>query len=59
MKAKDEIINEVLELYEFHKNESIKLASILGILRGTPDDNKIKPPVALPEEKKTLPPLQE
>jgi hypothetical protein len=56
MKEQNKIINEILELYEFHKKESEKYSTILGILRGTPDDNKIKAPVALPAEKQTLPP---
>jgi hypothetical protein len=59
MKAENEIIDEVLELYEFHKSESDKFGKILGILRGTPDDNKVKPPVPSQAESKTLPPPTE
>lgn len=52
MKAENEIINEVLELYEFHKTESEKFGKVLGILRGTPDNNKIIIPTQLPKSKK-------
>jgi hypothetical protein len=56
MKTETDCINDILELYEFHKKESDKYSMILGILRGTPDDNKIKPPVPQPIEKQTSSP---
>lgn len=48
MKQDIELIEEVIELYEYHRDLSLKYSNILGILRGTPKDNPIKKDVKKP-----------